>query len=199
MGGQVILLSVPVGVGKPLSKAAAPSLESPFVREMGIVLRPMDRTAALPRVPSFRDHILPYELRAVETALSAAVQSWEAETAALEHRILPTLRALLQKVWHAQHRRACPLMCRAHLQIAHGACLKLSLKGASSFVQTRRRMRVVTAACCPALAVQMSREELSKLRHCKATSRKMLGRLNAFKRVSTSMCMCCSSAWCVRA
>ena len=95
---QVILLSVPVGVGKPLCKAMPPMLDSAFVREMGIVLRPLDRSAALPRVPSFRDHVLPYELRAVEAALSAAVLSWEAETAALEHRILPCLRALLQKV-----------------------------------------------------------------------------------------------------
>ena len=84
--------------GQPLTTSAAPSLAAPFVRELMTMLRPADRSAGLPRVPSFHDRILPYELRALETALSAAVRAWEVETLALEKRIRPTLHSLLNKV-----------------------------------------------------------------------------------------------------
>jgi hypothetical protein len=97
LAGQVVLLSVPVP-GQPLTASAPPTPEAAFARELVTMLRPMDRSAGLPRVPSFHDRILPYELRALETALSAAVRTWEHETLALEKRIRPTLSSLLNKV-----------------------------------------------------------------------------------------------------
>jgi hypothetical protein len=44
------------------------------------------------------DAALPYELRALEAALSAAARLLEAETSALEARALPSLHSLTQKV-----------------------------------------------------------------------------------------------------
>ena len=48
--------------------------------------------------PSAVDAALPYELRAVEAALSAATRLLDAETGALEARALPSLHSLTQKV-----------------------------------------------------------------------------------------------------
>ena len=44
------------------------------------------------------DAALPYELRALEAALSAAARLLEHETSALEARSLPALNSLTQKV-----------------------------------------------------------------------------------------------------
>ena len=48
--------------------------------------------------PSAVDAALPYELRALEAALSTAARLLEAETSALEARALPSLHSLTQKV-----------------------------------------------------------------------------------------------------
>jgi hypothetical protein len=48
--------------------------------------------------PSAVDAALPYELRALEAALSAAARLLEHETSALEARSLPALNSLTQKV-----------------------------------------------------------------------------------------------------
>ena len=48
--------------------------------------------------PSAVDAALPYELRALEAALSAAARLLEAETSTLEARALPSLHSLTQKV-----------------------------------------------------------------------------------------------------
>ena len=52
--------------------------------------------------PSAVDAALPYELRALEAALSAAARLLEAETTALEARALPSLHFLTQKVRRSQ-------------------------------------------------------------------------------------------------
>ena len=67
---------------------------------------PMHRSCLIPVIcalhsdapPSAVDAALPYELRAVEAALSAAARLLEAETSALEARALPSLHSLTQKV-----------------------------------------------------------------------------------------------------
>ena len=48
--------------------------------------------------PSAVDAALPYELRALEAALSAAARLLEAEMSTLEARALPSLHSLTQKV-----------------------------------------------------------------------------------------------------
>ncbi|KAK9820050.1 hypothetical protein WJX72_005485 [[Myrmecia] bisecta] len=96
---QVTVLSVPdrhqPGVPVP------PSSDHPAVQELILFLRPSQyRDSAQRRIEV--DQSLPYELRALEGALSAATQDLAQHIAALEERITAVLDFLVQKVTSAK-------------------------------------------------------------------------------------------------
>ena len=67
------------------------------------------------------DAALPYELRALEAALSAAARLLEAETGALEARALPSLHSLTQKVAALAHNWCC--WSAAYLTVQQQQCV----------------------------------------------------------------------------
>ncbi|KAK9843507.1 hypothetical protein WJX81_006572 [Elliptochloris bilobata] len=94
---KVFLLSAPVQ-SQPLTVGTFPAIENFFVRDLCIRLKPERSPRSGCATPLATDRNLPYELRAVEGALAAAVRSYEAEVAALEARLLPCLHKLLHKL-----------------------------------------------------------------------------------------------------